>query len=824
MIDSGPHDAKIMIVGQSPTNTDSKTGMYFSGTTGQLLKQMLAHVGIKYEDCYVTCVSEVIPIRGQFKYYYDDKPKRPSEQLICMHEVVRRKIEKIKPNVVIALGTEALKAITNKQSIKAWRGSILTYKGVKVIAAYNPTAVMANYDFHPIVEMDFARALKESKFAEVKYDPCGIVVAPTLFQVKQFMIQCRRAKRVAFDIETIGKHVRCISFAHTIGSMPKAITIPFIKFPSSDMAIPGDKNIITLGKCVGALSNYWSVTEELEVLDMIAGIFESEKIEKVGHNSINFDAPLLEEEFGLIIRNHMPDTMHAFHLMYSELPMGLKFISTIMCNFENYWSEKKTSEDMSEWYYCAMDSICTIVISHKIESELVGVNMWELYKHVNANVIAITAMQERGVCIDDDARIKLLEQKKKELEEIIQSFPEGFNPASPKQVKELLYDELRLPVQKKQGKITTDEAALRKLAVKYPDQPILRSLIAHRKTSKLISTFLNMKLIDGKMFTNFNGSGTKSGRLSSSKTLWETGMNLQNIPVGKSKGVVSIRHLFVPSDCPHCGGYGKEDFLKSKGFSTVECKKCFGTGQRVWIKADLAQAEALVVAEILYRHGDSTLRDLYRDPSFDIHRWMAAKYLNKPESEVTKEEREIFGKIPNHSGNYGAGPMVMVIKGAKEEVDGLDYRTSDKILEARHRAIPGLRKWWRWVEAELHKCRTLTTCFGRRRLFFGRLDSHTYRDAYSFEPQSIVGDVTNRILTKIENNPLSKLTLLLQVHDEIDGECDACDVLAVANEIIEAALIPVYVNSVPIIIPIDVEVGTNWGQVEDYKEYLNGQK
>ena len=451
MIDSGPHDAKIMIVGQSPSQTDLKFGLYFSGSTGILLKQMLKHSGIRYEDCYVTCVSEVYPIRGQFKYYYDEKPKRPSENLKHMQQVVRDKIDHMKPNVVIALGTEALKAITNKKSIEQWRGSILTYNGVKIISTYNPQAVMKNYNFHPIVEMDFVRALKESTCSEIEYDSHEVLTQPSLQQTLEWINVARsNSNRTAFDIETVGKHIRCISLAQWRYGRPEAIVIPFIQFPSSRMAIPGEKNIIQIGKPLGgSMSNYWTKDQELQILDSLARLLEDNDVQKVGHNSISFDAPIIEEEFKICINNHTFDTMHAFHLLYSELPMGLKFISTIMTNFPNYWSEKVTNDDMSEWYYNGMDSICTLVIADKLEKELHDAGMYDLYQYINDLAICITKVQERGVCVDDEARKQLLKEKTRELDTIIGMLinEEGddFNPASPIQVKELLYDKLRLP-------------------------------------------------------------------------------------------------------------------------------------------------------------------------------------------------------------------------------------------------------------------------------------------------------------------------------------------------------------------------------------------
>ena len=346
---------------------------------------------------------------------------------------------------------------------------------------------------------------------------------------------------------------------------------------------------------------------------------------------------------------------------------------------------------------------------------------------------------------------------------------------------------MKFPKVFKDSKPTSGEDALRKLERKYPNESVISDILTFRKTSKLISTFLEAKFDeDGRMRTSYNTSGTETGRISSSKNIWGTGMNLQNIPVGKTKGVENIRHLYIA-----------------------------GKGN-VFVKGDLSQAETRVVAEILKRVGDETLSNLYKDSNFDIHKWMAGFIYNKLECDVSKEEREV-GKLANHSGNYGAGPKVLMARALKQGVKGIDWNTSQKILDARHRAIPGLRIWWRSVEAQLLKTRTITTCFGRRRIFFGRLDDSTYREAYAFEPQSLVADVCNSVFTSLSNTLDSDCWPLLQVHDEVVIECPKDKVDYVVDSFTKASFIPLFINEIPLIIPIDISIGPNWRDTTPYE-------
>ncbi len=423
-------------------------------------------------------------------------------------------------------------------------------------------------------------------------------------------------------------------------------------------------------------------------------------------------------------------------------------------------------------------------------------NLLDFYKnHVHRLALALAKAQQYGILVDKPAIATLKTEANIRLEkhkELIASIAgKEINPGSNVQVQKLLYDKLKFPgiYKKEKGgeKLTVDEMALRKLEKRYPNEPILNAIIMYRKESKLISTYLNMVIDDdGRLRTSWNPSGTKGARISSSKTLWKTGLDLQNIPAGRSRGVQNIKHVFIA-----------------------------GEGN-VFIKADLAQAETRVVAHILRRLGDTTLYDLYDTGTFDIHKWMAAFILRKDISEVSSDERDI-GKLSNHSGNYMAGPKVLINKALKDGLD-IDYAFAKHILEIRSAAIPGLEKWWKTVEIIVRRTRTITTCLGRRRIFFGRFDDVTFRDAVSFEPQSTVGDVCNMIFWKVDEQLDDDCHLVLQVHDEVVVESPMAKVDKVVKLIKEVSQIVLWVCSdVPLIIPIDISLGKNWKDCKAYE-------
>jgi len=231
---------------------------------------------------------------------------------------------------------------------------------------------------------------------------------------------------------------------------------------------------------------------------------------------------------------------------------------------------------------------------------------------------------------------------------------------------------------------------------------------------------------------------------------------------------------------------------------------------RSFVVEDLSQAETMVVAEILKRHGDTTLWDRYQDPAFDIHRWMASCIYKKPEHKITKTERNV-GKIANHSGNYRAGPRVLETTAAKYGIPGITYQVAREILKERSKALPGLEKWWQWIEDQLRQTRTLTTCLGRRRIFFGRLDHQTFRTATAFEPQSIVGDCNNIIFTSLDRELDDDCYPLLQVHDEVVVECPDSKIGHTLDTLKKVGMVELWINEdKPLIIPMDIGIGKNW--------------
>jgi DNA polymerase len=364
--DSGPSDAKIMLVGEAPGESEESEGRPFVGSAGKLLKHMLSHAGINYGDCYVTNIMDVRPPGNKFQYFYADKSCRePSPALEHGWDLLKAKIEAIRPKVVVALGAEPLRAVCNKRKITEWRGTWLKYRDTNVLPTYHPSYILRQYADHPIVELDLAKANRNEPraFPVVK-------INPTLSDVLDWIEQAKTGIFGSFDIETLGERIRTIGFASDVAS-PMAISIPFVKLNSSNMASvsPTGSTLVKIGQTGGTPGSYWSDTDEVIVLDAISSLFQS-PVKFYSQNGLSFDEPFLRREFGLFIRNHHFDTMHGFHCLYSSFPKGLDFLCSILTDYPNYWTEHNPSDDAGDQFYNCMDCVVTLEAGIKIEQEL----------------------------------------------------------------------------------------------------------------------------------------------------------------------------------------------------------------------------------------------------------------------------------------------------------------------------------------------------------------------------------------------------------------------------------------------------------------------
>jgi DNA polymerase len=363
----GPTGAKLAIVGEAPGADEERLGQPFVGASGRMLDQMLAAVGIDRRSCYVTNVAKVRPPGNDFiaRYYADPKRLYPSADLTgCIHDLQSELLLR-KPTCTVALGEEALRAVTGRRGIGDWRGSIVGTPTGKCVATYHPAAVLRKYEWRRIVEHDLRRARDEATSATLVLPTREAVVDPSFLQAMDFLRDLSAHKgRVAWDIETLGPRVRCLSIAP---NPHVAMCIPFCSCRRSYADLPvGSASIPVPNE--HPFGSHWELHEEEALLAELAAVLGDPKIEKILQNA-PFDIGIIEREFGIVTRGLVGDTMVKQHCCYCELPKGLDFLCSFYTRTPCYWQYDAAS-DAQTWVYCCYDSMVTYECNDALDKEM----------------------------------------------------------------------------------------------------------------------------------------------------------------------------------------------------------------------------------------------------------------------------------------------------------------------------------------------------------------------------------------------------------------------------------------------------------------------
>ena len=769
VVESTGPPSDICICGEAPGENEDRTKILFSGPAGQSLNSFLSASGIDRRNTFITNVVACRPPGNSL----DRLRELGCNGVEDFYPSLRARLERYKPKIVLALGNVALEALTGKTGIFDYRGSIIEstlVPGLKVIPTIHPAALLRmaddgaqkaittgkgsiRWDYGTTriaMTLDFRRAKEESRYADLRLPTRNLVVVDNYDSILRAIGQIAPAPFVAFDIETVGTTITHLGLA-----------------PSSDYAVS-----------IPLTSLDVTTDQRGKVIEMVRTLLLNHR-GLIAQNG-QFDMTLLLQLAPLGILHF--DTMLAHHRIYPELPHSLAFLSSVYTR-EPYY---KDEIGINKAIYNCKDAAVTWEVAEKLKKELKEFNQEEeFYGFVMPLTHTVLRMMWRGVKADlaklEEVRVELekqLEERKAVLDE-----QAGFslNVNSPKQMKKYLYETLGLPEQRhhKSGKSTTDEQAIEKLYAKTQN-PVLKSILELRETSKLLGTYAKASIdVDGRVRTSYNVSGTDTGRLSSRKTVYNTGMNLQNQPP-------TFRKVFVPDE----------------GLLLLE--------------ADLKQAEALLVAHFSQ---DPTMIKAFASGS-DIHKWNASRIFEKPMETITKSERYLAKRMV-HALNYGLGPIQFMnhVNGEAAETGVfLTQADSKRLIETYFKTFPSIKEWHRWVENEVEKTRTLVNPFGRQRMFFGRLGPDLFRKAYAYLPQSTCVDYLNHGMVRVELRLPSDSSLLLQVHDSMVIQCPKERQDAVVSLIREELSVPITIHNRSVLIGVEIKTSpTSWGEMQEVK-------
>lgn len=817
--------ARILILTDYPSNDDNKVGRPFSDGSGAILTIALSQAGITLAECSVVYLTSEPHTLASINSIWTPKLGFTTRGNACI-EALKDIITKANPNVILPLGEICLQAITSKRSITKWRGSILESSikiGQKVIPTFAPRECSRMYLWRYFLANDCKKLSKEAYSPSISLPARNLQIEPSFSEAIAYMENIKKHHtRIACDIEcTIGrsdKGISCISLAIS---------------PYDCMSIPFD--------------NRWSEEEELTLWKTLASVLEHPAIEKVYQNGADFDTVYLLAIHNIFPGGYLHDTMIKHALNYPDFPKSLGFLTSIYTDEPYYKDDGKAvnvGKDQRQFYiYNAKDSAVDFEINDKVSQELVKGGNQSTYDFLTKLMEPLMYMQLRGIKVDkvglaklsDDAGKQIVE-KQKQLDTLVgERLPiatkaqrknyeyERLNPNSSKQCQHYLYDILKLKPQTKTAKdpktgekkttISTDNKAMGRLVRTYKNEEA--SLIKQiRGIRKLKGTYLDMNIDkDGRLRCSFKIAGTVTGRLSSSATIFDTGTNMQNLPLTFKE--------FLIADEDH-----------------------------ILVDLDKAQAEWVASA---YVFGDANMIKAIEDKA-DIHIRTATMMFKAPEEVIAMEDKYLgsstdpdfikearakmlaetgmgvlqynplpnmsmrqSGKKCNHSFNYGLSPQ-----GFSIQYD-MPLEFSKKCYNLYHAGYTGILKGHEHIRNIMGSSRTLTNLFGRKRRFLGRLDDNLYKAAYSFIPQSTVGELLNRGIVSTyydQYNPslreyMRLVDMLNQVHDNmlfqypIRTEGDVLNLAKAIHRIKDNLNIPLVANGREFIIRTDGKVGFN---------------
>lgn len=770
---SGDLGAPILIVGDYPSDADVREGEHFHGTERVQFNMILSSAYIDRLDlCITSLFNHPLSKREQIQLckegYYTPKIQERITPLLDT-------IKKSQAHYVIAMGELALVALSKGkfEKIDKYRGSIYSMEELGwdipnkwVLFMYHPRTHRMS-DSPMTIYYSYADLKKLQTFQDMDkktFPPLAdIKVARQLCEVVGTLELLANQEYSAIDIETTGGQTSCIGFSI---DRHHAFVIPLL----------------------GPDGNYWKPREEMVIWRSIARFMES-GVKKIFQNGY-FDMMWLYRERGVITKGFWFDTMAFAHAYWTDLPKGLDALTSLYTFHRYYkvdgktWKMKRNRNWDFEggWRYNGMDCICTHEIAEHMlkEAEKDPTNMPFFIESMEAHQ-PLMEMAYRGLRVDlaekDRVEREALERLRfleKNIEELV---GRPINVKSSKAVMDYLYKDLGLDPYKnrKTKKDTADTKALQRIKAKGKKGSLFATLaLEYRSLHKVVSSYYRAPLLEGRLVNDYKITGTKSGRLSSTKTIEGYGTNIQNQPYEMKKFLIADPGM-------------------------------------IQIEVDLSTAENWVVA---FTAEDQVMIDILTSGA-DVHTANASRIFNVPEELVTKEMRG-KGKRANHAANYCMGPVTFSLQA------GIPISQATQLLNDYFKVFHAIKRYQENIDEMVRKTRTVMNLFGWRKKFLGPMSDTLSRSAVSFIPQSTIGRYLVRgLISMRKDRSLDDMPMNATVHDSllvqvpISGGVEL--LWKTLSKIQEHLTIPITVHGRTFSVPCDAKIGLSWASMVEIK-------
>ena len=629
--------------------------------------------------------------------------------------------------------------------------------------------------FNLIKELEFTSLLERFTSTE-KTEKVNYITIVATDQLKQFVAKLQSCQQFTFDLETtdvdpMKAEIVGLSFSWNEG---EAYYIPAV---SEKVAATTD--LFTDNKFRG-----FPLHTALQYLNPI---FENESIKKCGQNvkydrlvlsragvevkGVDFDTMVASYVVNPSLRQHNLDALALAYFNYQKIPTK----SLIGTGKKQITMAEVPIEDVSR--YACEDADFTQRLRHVLEPKIINFDLKQLFDEVEMPLVEVLMDMERnGVSLNVSLLGEMSKQLDQRLNQLIEKIYElagvEFNINSTKQLAEVLFKKLELPVirRTKTGP-STDVAVLETLAKEHQ---LPRELLEYRQLTKLKSTYVDAlpRLINpktGRVHTSYNQTVAATGRLSSSDP------NLQNIPIRTEIGR-KIREAFVPVDDNH-----------------------------VILDADYSQVELRIMAHLSQ---DPTLIKAFQDGK-DIHRETAALVFKVSPEEVTDDMRRKAKEV-NFGIMYGMGPYGLAsrleISQEEAEMFIINYFANYPKIQEFMAQSQGFARENGYVTTLLNRRRYLPDIHSDNR----RVREFAERNAINTPIQGTAADLIKvamiNIFHRLKEQKL-KTKMIMQVHDELVFEVPEKEV-----DTVEKLVRSEMENAIELSVPIKVDVGIakNW--------------
>jgi len=761
----GPKAAPIAIIGEAPGEKEELKGRPFIGRAGKVLDLLLKTTGIDRKDCYITNVMKCHPV--------GDKLTTQSAQTALSKCLPRflKEMESIRARVIVPTGNTALHALGITHRIGRARGSITMSPRGKIIPTWHPAYIGRQWQEFLTGVYDWNKIKRQSLSAGYIEPAEYFTLNPSIYDIEKFVMEIE-ARTAKGENVVLGIDLETYMFDNPLQTPIKLVGIATT-----------ERTVMVIPFITQSGNYYWPTHDEsVRAVMAIGRLLENPRITKMCHHAL-FDILVLMNH-GWDVVGPIYDTMIGHFLVYHLSAQSLEYLVSIYADYQP-WKLVKGNTDEEFRTYNARDAAVLQMIKPPLDEDMESNHIYPLFEREMTNILPTCRMMLNGMKINTTLQAEVGGKLKTDIAtlqremETLAKWP-GLNPRSHPQLEEVLFKRMKLKSQVKtkgKGRLSTDEAVLKKLSLRYPDNRFVDALLEYRTLQIMDSTFIRPPVLDdGRVHSQFKRS-VITGRFASS------GPNLQNLPSGKrgEKGEKQkyIRKLYVPDP----------------GHLIIAC--------------DLSQAELVVFAVIA---NDPIWLKAFAEGD-DIHAVNCTTMLGYYDPKYrTFIKNFIFGLIYGSAGGE-------IKKVAPREL--MEKISVDDMLAKLLGAHPRVKEFYKTQEDAINKTHKVKNPFGRTRHFVGRVSQANVREGVNFPITSTVSEImTEKMATMDEELAWPTDRIILQLHDALYVETPKGRADIVAQKMKEIMEQQVIAPSGHVFnLKAEVEIGPSLG---DLKKYASG--